>query len=174
MKGMGLIFIIMILGLAVATLWDQVPIIKTSVHLAMNPTAGWLLDWNISIGFLIFTAVITLITTLLQKYATDQSALKTIKEEQKLVQEEMKLAKESPGKQMELSKKSMELMFKAMPITMRPVIYTSIPFILFIRWFGDYFTIHVVKIFGFMNWLLAYIILTLVFSIIFRKVFKVY
>ena len=100
--------------------------------------------------------------------------LKQIREEQKKIQAEIKQFKEHPEKVMALNKRSMELMMEAMPISMRPLIYTSIPFILFLRWFGDYFTANPAKIFGFMSWFWAYLIITLVLSGIFRKMLKVH
>ncbi len=174
MKGMGIIFLVMIASLAAAALWDKVPIIGESVHAAFDPTLGKMLDWNVTLGLIIITAVLNLITTLLHKKVTDQDMLKTIKEEQKLVNEEMKLYKDNPNKTMELSKKSMELAFKTFPITMRPVVYTAIPFILLIRWFTDYFKENPVKILGFMSGFWAYIIFFVVFSIIWRKILKVH
>lgn len=173
MKGMKTLFLVMALSLVVATLWDSLPIIKTTIHAALDPTLGKLLDFHLNIGFIIIVAIFTLITTLLQKYMTDQQTLREIKEEQKLMQEEMKKYKEHPEKLMEFQKKSMELTFKAMPITMRPLIYTSIPFILFFRWFGDFFAANPVKILG-MNWLLAYILFSIIISIILRKILKVH
>ncbi|MEK6847215.1 MAG: EMC3/TMCO1 family protein [Nanoarchaeota archaeon] len=175
MKGMGIIFLVMLLGIVVATFWDSFPSIKEGVHAALDPSLGALLDWNATLGLLIITAVLNLITTILHKHTTDQGLLKQIKEEQKIVQEEMKLYRSSnPQKSLELSKKSAELAMKSMPIAMRPVLYTTIPFILLIRWFGDYFADKPAKILGFMSGIWAYIIFFVVFSIIFRKLLKVH
>ena len=168
-----LMFGIMVIGLVAAGLWDAIPAIKTSVHALLDPTAGALLDWHLTIGFILFVALLTLITTFVQKYGTDQNALKILREEQKLIQQQVKEHKADPAKQMELSKKSMELAMESMPLTMRPVLYTSIPFILFFRWFGDYFTTNPTKILG-MGWIWAYLLLAIIFSSIYRKVFKVY
>ncbi len=174
MKGMKLMFLVILLGLGVAFFWDNVPIISKSVHIALNPSLGKLLDWNVTIGLILITGVLNFFTTLLHKKVTDQDLLKQIKEEQKLVQEEMKLYKANPGKSLELSKKSAELAMKTMPITMRPVIYTTIPFILLIRWFGDYFKETPVEVFGFMSGIWAYIVLFVVWSMLFRKWMKVH
>ena len=174
MKGMGFVFLVMLLGLAVATLWDKIPVIGSSVHTALDPFLGALLDWNVTIGLLIITAILNWITTILHKHMTDQNLLKQLKEEQKLVNEEIKLYRDNPQKTMELSKRSMELAMKTMPITMRPVIYTTIPFILLIRWFTDYFKDHPAKILGFMSGIWAYIVFFIVFSMIFRKILKVH
>ena len=171
---MSFVFLVMLLGLGVAALWDKIPIIGNSVHIASDPSLGVLLNWNVTVGLLIITAVLNWITTLLHKHVTDQDLLKRLKEEQKLVNEELKLYRSNPQKSMELSKKSAELAMKTMPITMKPVIYTTIPFILLIRWFGDYFKETPVKIFGFLSGFWAYILFFIVFSIIFRKILKVH
>ena len=175
MKGMGVMFVVMLLSLAIASLWTAIPGLRETVHFILDPTAGVLLNWNYTIGLLLLTALITFITTLLQKYMTDQDLLKTIKEEQKIVQQEMKLARSDPTKSMELSKKSMELTMKAMPITMKPLMYTVIPFVLFFRWFNDYFVAAGnPRLLGFMSWFWAYLVFSIVFSMIFRKVLKVH
>lgn len=174
MKGMGFMFLVMILGLVVATFWNHFPVVKEGVHAALDPSLGKLLSWNATVGLLAITAVLNLITTLIHKYSTDQDLLKQIKEEQKLVQAEAKLYRTNPEKSLALSKKSAELAMKTMPITMRPVLYTTIPFILLIRWFGDYFKDNPVKILGFMSGIWAYIVFFIIFSMIFRKVLKVH
>jgi len=184
MKGMKLVFFVMFASILVASLWAKIPIIKDSVHSILDPSFGALLNWNLHLGFIIIAFLFALITTLLQKYATDQAALKQIKEEQKLIQEEVKKFREHPEKAIELNKKSMDLAFKAMPLSMRPVIFTSIPFVLFLRWFTDYFSLYTeAKIFGifsihgsflFPGWIWAYIITTIFFSSIFRKYLKVH
>jgi len=177
--GMKILFLVTILGLVVAGIWNAVPAVKTGVHAALDPSIGALMNWNLNIGFTIIVAVLTLITVILQKYMTDQEALKTIKEEQKIIQQEMKLCKDQPEKQMALSRKSMELQMKAMPITMRPVMYTTIPFILSFRWFADYFTpLKDIKLLHFFTastgWIWAYIIVSIIMSLVFRKILKVH
>lgn len=173
MKGMGILVIVMLVSLAIAGLWDNIPAIKNAVHTVLDPTAGALLTWHVTLGMVIISAIIVLLTTLLQKYTTDQKTLKEIKDEQKKMREEMKLYKEHPEKMMELNKRSMELVGKAMPLSMRPLLYTAIPIVLFFRWFGDYFTAQPTKILG-MSWLIAYIIFSIIFSTIFRKAFNVH
>lgn len=183
MKYMTLMVLVMIIGLVVAGAWDSIPAVKTSVHAALDPSLGSLMNWNMNLGFVIIVVILTLITTLLQKYFTDQETLKTIKEEQKIIQEEMKTLKSNPDKQMELSRKSMELQMKAMPLTMKPIIYTTIPFILSFRWFSDYFSLIDAKLLYFFTpshvallpqWVWAYMIVTLVCSPVLRKWMKVH
>lgn len=182
MKGMGLMFFVMVLGLLVASVWEAVPAVKTGVHAVLDPTFGGLMNWNLNIGFIIIICLFTIVTLILQKYVTDQNLLKTIKDEQKIIQQELKLYKDNPEKQMELSKKSMELQMKAMPITMKPVIYTTIPFILSFRWFADYFLVFSQKLFGIFTpakisllpqWVWAYILVSMILMVPLKKILKV-
>jgi len=88
----------------------------------------------------------------------------------------MKKFKNDPGKMLELNKKQMEFIPKTFDLTMKPIIYTAIPFVLFFRWFSDYFSISFVgfKFFGFLSWFWFYLIFSIIFSTIFRKAFKVH
>lgn len=168
------IFIVMFVSLAIASLWDKVPFIKNSAHLILNPTAGALLNWNITVGMGIIILIISLFMTLIQKYCTDQKTLREMKEEQKILQEEMKKYKNHPEKVAELSKKQLEFIPKTMRLTMRPIVYTAIPLILFFRWFNDFFDVMVgFRFFGFFSWFWFYLLGTLIFSSILRKIMKV-
>lgn len=170
------IFIAMILSLVLAGLWNSVPVIGESVHAVLDPTAGKILNWNITYGMLIIVAIIAFITTLVQKYATDQETMREMKKEQKELQEEMKKYKEHPEKLMELQKKQFEFMPKMMKLSMRPLVYTAIPFVLFFRWFNDYFAMPALegfRFFGFLSWFWFYLIFAIIFGSIFRKVLKV-
>jgi len=173
-KGMKIMLLVFAASLVIGGLWNSLPFIKDTIHAVLNPTAGRLLDWNVNWGMVVIAAAITLITTLLQKYTTDQETLRDIKKEQKILQAEMQKFKNHPEKLLELQKKQLEFIPKTMDITMRPLVYTVIPIILFFRWFGDYFAIHEgVKIFGMLGWLWAYLIFSIIFSMIFRKAFNV-
>lgn len=172
-KSLKPLLLVVVISLAIALFWDRVPAIQQAVHAVLDPSAGKLLDWNVTIGMLLFTLIISLIITLAQKYLTDQATLREIKKEQKLLQEEMKKYKAHPEKLMELQKKQLEFIPRTFDITMRPAIYTSVPIILFFRWFHDYFTATPVEIFGFLSWFWAYLIFSIIFTTILRKVFNV-
>ena len=164
------IIIIMIVSMMIAFYWDSFPIIKENVHLALDPTLCALLNWNLTWGMLITVFLITLLTTIIQKYATDQKSLKELRAEQKILQEEMKKYRENPQKLLELQKKQFEFLPKTMKLSMRGIIYTGIPFILLFRWFYDFFAVlenH--KFFGFLSWFWFYLIFAIVFSSILRK-----
>lgn len=171
-KGIKVMLVILGIGVLFNFLYPKIPALQNIVHSILDPTAGVLLGYNVTIGLIIITAVISLILSLVQKYTTDQNELRKLRQEQKLLQEEMKKYKEHPEKLMELQKKQLEFIPRTMDLTTAPLLYTTIPILLFFRWFYDYFTLYPAKVFGFVNWIIAYIILSIIFSTIFRKTFK--
>ncbi len=165
---------IMILSLLIAALWDQLPWIKNFIHSLLDPTAGFLINWNMTLGMFAVVIVISLITTIIQKYGTDQETLKELKKEQKIMQEEMKRVRNDPEKYLELQKKQMkempETFMKTLRLSMRAMVYTAVPLILLFRWFQDYFTAAGNPMFfGFLGWFLFYLIFSVVFSAIIKK-----
>jgi len=168
------LFLIMFASLIIAFYWDKISFIKNSIHFIFDPTAGSLLAWNLNLGMLIIVLIISVITTLVQKYATDQGTLKELKKEQKEIQKQMKEFKNHPEKLMELQKKQFALMPKQMKLSMRGIIYTGIPFILFFRWFNDFFisTGNPKFWLGF-SWFWFYLISAMIFGSILRKKFDV-
>jgi len=177
-----ILLVVMIFTMIIALYWDSLTFVKESVGFVLDPSAGQLLNWNINVGMFVIVLIISLSISLLQKFTVDQETLKTFKKEQKLLQEEIKKYKEHPEKMIELQKKQLEFIPRTFDITMRPVLYTAIPIVLFFRWFSDYFTMleptKVLWLFStdgfwliFPSWLWAYLILTITFSQIFRKMF---
>lgn len=168
------LIIVMLISLGIAGLWDALPFIKNTVHSLLNPSAGWLLNWNLMIGMLILVFILSIFTVIIQKYATDQKTLKEMRKEQKLLQEEMKKYKDDPQKVMELQKKSFEFIPKTMKLTTRSIAYTAVPLILLFRWFMDFFTeLGNPKFLGFLNWFWFYLISFMIISSIIKKILKV-
>ena len=168
------IFIVMLASLVIAFFWDAMPMIKDTVHLVFDPIIIPLLTWNLLYGMVILIIIISSITSLVQKYATDQETLKQIKKDQKTLQKEMQKYKNDPKKMIDFQKKQMEFMPKMMKLSMRPIIFTGIPFVLFFRWFMDYFnSIGNSDILLGMGWFGTYFVLTIIFSMVLKKVLKV-
>lgn len=173
-KTFMIMFVFMIASLAIVGLWDSFPFIKNSVEFILNPTAGALILWNETAGSMIVFFVISLISIIVQKYATDQKMLRELKKEQKEVNEEIKKLKNNPAKAMELQKEIWPTSLKIMEISMKGNIFTIIPFILLFRWFMDLFIeIGNPKFFGFLSWFWFYLITLIVFSSILRKILNV-
>lgn len=168
------IIFILALSWIVLGYWDKWDFLKQGVHDILDPSLGALINWNLTLGMAAIVFLITLITTIVQKYATDQNALKELREEQKLLQKEMKKYENNPEKMMEFSKKQWEVIPKTMKLTGRATLYTGVPFILLFRWFADIFTqLGEPKFFGFVSWFWFYFICAMIFSSILRKYLKV-
>jgi uncharacterized membrane protein (DUF106 family) len=171
-NGMLLMLALMLVSMGIGGLWNKVPIIKQFSHLILDPTAGSLLNLNVSIGMILIAGIISLATSLVQKYTMDHERMKNLKAEQKRLQEEMKKYKDHPQKLVELNKEFMKTFSELWDVSLRPAFYTIIPIILFFRWFNDYFASNPVKIFGVLSWFWAYLIFAIFFSMIFRKLLK--
>ena len=166
--------ILSILALGVAFLWNQIPIIKNSVSYILNPTFGKIINWNLTWGSIIVFFILAVITTLIQKFGTDQETLRELKKEQKKDQEEIKKYRDDPKKFLELQKKSGPTTWRIMEISMKSSVFTIIPFVLLFRWFMDFFAqAGSPKFFGLLSWFWFYLISVIVFNIILKKVFKV-
>lgn len=177
-EGMNRFFFIMFglmaVSLLLVFLWNSVPIVKNSVGAVLNPTAGALINWDLVLGSLIVFFIIAFITTIVQKYATDQETLRELRKEQKELQKEMNEYKDNPKKMMEIQKSIWPTTMKIMQVSMKGSLFTIIPFLLFFRWFMDFFLeLGSPKFFGFMSWFWFYLLSILVFSSILRKWLKV-
>lgn len=132
---------------------------------------------------LLLSIVLSLIVTLIYKYATDQVVMKDLKEQLKKYQEQMKAAKDDMQKLSEIQKKSMEVNMKYMKQSFKPMIITMIPFLLIFWWLKKLYTGVVVIPFNFhfplsgletgLGWIGFYIILSMIFTTLFRKALKV-
>jgi len=167
-----LIFIVMFVSILIASFWNRAPFIKNSVSIILNPTAGTILNWNLTFGMIILIGILSLFMTLIQKYTTDQKTLKEMKEEQKRLQQEMKKFEVGSKRYTELSVESMKLVGPMLKMGMRSIVYTAIPIILLFRWFMDYFSIVNFK-FWIFNWFWFYFVATIIFSSVFRKILNV-
>lgn len=167
------VLIIMLVSLAIAAFWNSIPVIKNSVDAVLNPTAGALLKVNLNLGMTILVFIISIFMTLVQKYTTDQKTLKEMRAEQKLIQEQMKKLEVGSKEHTELNMKLMKFIGPMFKLSMRPIVYTAIPIILLFRWFSDYFVTSKFLFFGFLNWFWFYLVGSIIFSSILRKILKV-
>jgi len=167
-KSIIIFFIVFLVSAYIGSSWDNFPVLKNAVHSVLDPTFGVLLEWNLYIGFILIIALTSFVLTLSQKYLSDQKALKELRSEQKLLNEEMKKYKEHPEKLLELQKKQLEFIPKTFELTLKPIMFTTIPIILFFRWFGQYLS---PELGGW--WIFWYIVGSMIFSSIFRKVLDV-
>lgn len=99
---------------------------------------SWLISMPYFWSILIVSLIVTLLTTLIYKFATNQAELKRIREEMKKHQEEMKKhSKTNPKKAMEIQKKVMSLSGEQMKHSFSSMIYTFLPVILIFGWMSS-------------------------------------
>lgn len=90
-------------------------------------------------GFIIFLSfIVSLITVLIYKFATDQKKMKQLKEEQKELQKKIKGLKNEPKKMMELQKEIMKKNMEYMKHSLKAIIITFLPLILIFGWMNSY------------------------------------
>ena len=123
--------------------------------------------------------LITIFITLIYKKVTDQSEMKRLRDELKSMQKEIKEKKDQPEKMMEIQKGLAAKNLEYMKHSFKPMLYTFFPVILVFYWLRGIFeetgTLLTLPIFGWnLNWLWTYIVFSLVFSLIVRKVMKVH
>src|SRR3989339_497484 len=104
----------------------------------LSPIFDPLLKLPIFAVVLIMSFLITLITTVIYKYTTNQSLMKDLKDEMKALQGEMKTLKDNPSKMMEVQKKAMQTNMKYMSHSMRSMLFTFIPIILIFGWMNSH------------------------------------
>ena len=138
-----------------------------------NSIFGWLITWNPPAALAIISFLLMLFTTLIYKYFTDQEALKSIKQEIKEIQSEMKEFKHDTQKVMELQKRSFEKKIEKFKNKIKPMLITFIPFIVLLPWLRNAFIPHG-KIFLGMGWFGNYLVLSIIFNIVLRKLLKVH
>ncbi len=89
--------------------------------------------------------VLSLVITLIYKWMTDQTVMKSLKEDIKQHQNEMKKNRDNPKKVMQIQKQAMEKNMKYMMKSMKPTIVTFIPLILVFGWLNAHFTYNPVQ-----------------------------
>jgi len=118
---------------------------------------------------IIVSALVTIFTTLVYKYTSNQNRIKELKAVQKACQIKIKTVKDDPKKMMEIQKQMMACTGEMMKYTMKPTLYTMIPLLILIVWLNKLFTATSLG----KGWIWWYIVSGILSSIIFRKVLKI-
>ena len=141
-----------------------------------------MLQYPLGSIFLI-SVILSLLVTLAYKYMTDQTLMKELKQQLKKSQQRIKEAKGDPEKMMAIQKESMHTNMKYMTQSMKPMIVTMIPFLIIFAWLRSIFAGLVIIPLGFhvplssfetgLGWVGTYIIFSMIFTTLFRKLLKV-
>ncbi|MFH0868892.1 MAG: EMC3/TMCO1 family protein [archaeon] len=151
--------------------------------IAMNNAPGFLGHLNPFWGIFLISVILSLATTLVYRYVTDQQLIKQCKDDTKKYQEQLKQCKSDPAKQMEIQKQMMPLQSNMMMQQMKPTLITLLPFLaifwLLGRWYNTLavvplpFHVPLSHLTTGLGWVGTYIIFSMVFTTLFRKVLKV-
>jgi uncharacterized membrane protein (DUF106 family) len=139
-----------------------------------NAAFGWAIEMSPLFGIIVISFTLTLFVTIVYKLTTDQETLRNIKQEMKNIRKEIKEVANDPTKIEELRKKSMEKSMIQMRHTMKPLLITTVPLLLAIKWLISTYQDKPLNFFGIHSGLWAYIVLSLIFNIIMRKILKVH
>jgi len=100
----------------------------------MNFLFGWTLQLSPFWAVLIISFILSLMVTLIYKFTTNQSLMKSLKEEIKALQAEMKTLRHDPSKMMEVNRRAMETNMKYMSQSFKPMLFTFLPVIIIFGW----------------------------------------
>ena len=107
----------------------------------LNPLLKFPVIW-IVIGL---AFVISVMVTLIYKFATNQNTMKRLKDEIKSYQTQIKAEKNNLAKAMELNKKAMQCNMEYMRHSMRATLITFIPVIFLFSWMGSHLAYEPIK-----------------------------
>lgn len=139
-----------------------------------NFTFGPIMNLPDPLNLLIISFILTGLITLAYKYLTDQTKMKELKDEMKATQKKMKELKDQPDKVMSMQKDAMKKNMEYMKHSMKPMLFTFIPIIVIFGWLRNYYTaLGNPTIFFGLTWIWAYIIFSVLISIVLRKILKI-
>ena len=112
------------------------------------------------------SAAVTLVSTLATKWLTNQQHLKSLRVRQKEIQKDLKNHKPGEKKFEELQNELLQISMITMKSSFKPLLVTFVPFLLLFVWIKGIYSAILE------HWIWYYIISSLIFSLIYRKVFK--
>ncbi len=130
------------------------------------------------ISFIALVAIaVSLGFVLSYKLFSDQATMRELKKDLKKYQRQMREVRRDPEKMKELSQKSLEANLKYMKASMKPMFITIIPLLFLFGWLKKALVGLVVIPLAFwpghLGWLGSYILFSIIFTTLFRKVLKV-
>lgn len=144
---------------------------------------GWVQIFGSPMNIIIVSFIITFLITLSYKFLTNQTTMKELKEKMKDFQKQMKEHKGDMEKYKEIQKEAMSSQMQYMKHSWKPMLYTFLPLILIFSWMRATFNSGAdiltwgakIPLLGTgLGWLGVYIISSIIFSTILRKVMKIH
>lgn len=106
----------------------------------LDPIFLPLFKFNLLLGLVVISFIVTLFSTLIYKYTTDQLLMKRIKREIKELQEKAKAAAEDPQKVMEINKEMFSKSMEQMKSNFKSSMYTMIPVMVILLYLSSSFS----------------------------------
>lgn len=100
----------------------------------LDPILGWVLTMPLWLGILILSFIITVIITVVYKFATDQDEMRRLKEKIKKSQADMKKHKDNPKKLQKIQQETMSVNMKYTMKSLKPTLYTMLPLFIIFAW----------------------------------------
>ncbi|MBS3090513.1 DUF106 domain-containing protein [Candidatus Pacearchaeota archaeon] len=137
------------------------------------------------LGIALFSFVITLLLTLLYKKFTNQEKSKERMEKQKEFREKQKQFRDEPQKLLELQNEMMQMSMEQMRESFKPLLISFLPLIFAFGFLKQVYTdaaigeiiswqVNLPLVGTGAGWFLSYVIFSLIFNSVLRKVLKVY
>lgn len=125
-----------------------------------------ILQQNPKISIVIIAILVTLISSIITKFLTDQEHLKKLKDRQKELQSQLKTCKGDQCKMMEIQSEMLQITGTMMKSSFKPMFVTLIPFLLLFYWIKSVYNPIL------SNWFWYYLGAGIISSLVFRKVLK--
>jgi uncharacterized membrane protein (DUF106 family) len=109
------------------------------IDAVFNPVFGWLLHTPPILALLILATLLAVVSTLLQKYLTDQAKMRRLRDDTKRYQEQMKKLKDKPEEMMKVQQKMLPLQMDLMKESFKPLLVSMLPFLLIFFWLSSHF-----------------------------------
>jgi len=124
------------------------------------------------VGLIVVVFAVALIVTLINKKFTDQVLLKSLKEETNTLQKDLKKETDEKKKK-ELESRLWDTNMRYLKSNFKATFITFLPIVIIFGWLTKTFATAGKFFFG-LGWFGGYIILFIVFTMLFKKIFKVY
>ncbi len=138
---------------------------------------GWAVIISPLVGIIFISLILSLISTVSWKYLTNQTLLQSLRDRTKSLQQDFKKNKGDPKKLAEINSKMASENFEIMKLqykqSIKPMLVTLIPFALAFVWIRKTYEPFGTVFLG-MGGIWSYIVFSIVFSIVLRKLLKVY
>ncbi len=114
---------------------------QSIVDTVLTPVFGWLLRIPSIVAILFLSLLLGLVSTLLQKYLTDQAKMRRLKDDTKKLQKQMKDAqkKGEHDKMLKAQQKMMPIQMDLLRESFKPLLWTMVPFLLIFFWLSVHF-----------------------------------